>query len=319
MEITYETIVKYLGKKVPKVETNTFLTQKNIFNYATNFPPKFSELLSDKFYRMGVTQQDDKKNNISFWSSLVSLIDKDFIIPILTDEVTTINQFKEQLLEIYSKSKLSQHLKDLDKGDVRERFKLDPDTYVLQYIVDMMDINMLIFDFKSLSISALYKKDILNPWKQTFLFARSDSNWEPIMLVRAKGEIQRTFDYNNMNIRKIILSDSVKYYEGIKKEYIYMDNIMDVIELEKKKLKIVDIVEIDSDSSVKTDIEEDDIFVEKDEINELKQLNKTKLTKMKLNEVIDLAKKLKLLTEGVDNPTKPVMVTMILKKISLLV
>ena len=318
MEITYETIVKYLGKKVPKVETYTFVTQKNIFNYATNFPPKFSELLSDKFYRMGVTQQDDKKNNISFWSSIVSLIDKEFMIPVSTDEITTINQFKEQLLEIYSKSKLSHFLKDMEKIDIRERFKLDPDTHVLQYIVDMMDINILVLDFKSLSISALYRKDMMNPWKQTFVFAKSDSNWEPIMLVRAKGEIQRIFDYNNMNIRKIMLSDSVKYYDNINKEYIYMDNIMDVIELEKKKLKIVDPVEEDSESSVKTDIE-DTIFVEKDEIKEMKQLNKTKLTKMKLNEVIELATKLKLLTQGVDNPTKPVMVTMILNKISLLV
>jgi hypothetical protein len=45
----------------------------------------------------------------------------------------------------YAKSKLSSILKSFDKNDLRERFKLDPDICILQYVVDILDINLLIF------------------------------------------------------------------------------------------------------------------------------------------------------------------------------
>jgi hypothetical protein len=333
MEITYETIIKYLGNKTPKKEPDakaSFITQKNIFTYANAFPEKFASLLTEKFYRLGITVYDDKKNNISFWSSLLTLIDKEFIMQPDKDMLTSINIFKEQLLEKYSKQ-YSSFLKQFDKVDIRERFKLNVDINVLQYIVDVLDINIIILDFMEQNseqcIYSVYKKDILNPWKQTFIFAKYDEFWEPIMLVRGKGEIQRTFDYNNNNIKKILLSDDiVKYYMGdtINKEYIYMNNISDVISMEEKNLDIKKIIikkditndESDSDSSVKTDIDTNDIFVDNDEMIEMKKLNKTKLTKMKMDEVKKIANKLKL---DVDNITKPNIVTMILNKVSLLV
>lgn len=328
MEITYETIIKYLGNKTPKKEVpekQSFITQKNIFTYANVFPEKFAMLLTDKFYRLGITVYDDKKNNISFWSSLLTLIDKEFIMQPDKDMLTTINQFKDQLLEKYSKQ-YSSFLKQFDKVDIRERFKLNVDINILQYVVDVLDINILIFDFTNSDIYSVYKKDILNPWKQTFVFAKHDDFWEPIMLVRGKGEIQRTFDYNNSNIKKILLSDDmVKYFMGdtINKEYIYMNNISDVISMEEKDLDIKKVIikatndiDSDSDSSVKTDIDMNEIFVDNDEMIEMKKLNKTKLTKMKMDEVKKIANKLKLVTDDI---TKPNIVIMILNKISLLV
>ena len=100
MEITYETIIKYLGNKTPKKEVSekqSFITQKNIFTYANTFPEKFATLLTDKFYRLGTTVYDDKKNNISFWSSLLTLIDKEFILQPDKDMITSINIFNIEL------------------------------------------------------------------------------------------------------------------------------------------------------------------------------------------------------------------------------
>ena len=340
MDITYETIIKYLVKKdkhVNKPEVlsvKNFVTQKNIFNYATTFPNKFKDLFTDKFYRLGITVLDKDKNNISFWSSLLSLIDKDFIIPFSSDEHSMISLFKNELLEQYNKNKLTPLLKDMDKVDIRERFKLMPDIITFQYIVDILDINIFVFDFETENISAVYNKDIMNPWKQTFLFAKYENVWEPIMLVKTKGEIQRTFDYNNLNVRKIILSNNlVQYYIGSDKEYIYMNNISDVIDLERNKLQKNMIIikkpsssgetvadnEQSSESSVKTEtsteqiVIDNELFINNDIIEEIKHLNKTKLNKMKVAEVTELCKKLKIVFDK-ENPTKPIMIEKILAK-----
>ena len=83
MDINYDIIIKYLCKKnsikkeqeeiqepgfpedISKLTRKTFSTQKSIFNYATNFPDKFKDLLTDKFYRYRVTSYDMEKNNVS--------------------------------------------------------------------------------------------------------------------------------------------------------------------------------------------------------------------------------------------------------------
>ena len=93
MDINYEIIIKYLSKKVINVndkqkynQQTSFITQKNIYTYSHTFPAKFKELLTDKFYKYGITVYDNENNNISFWSSIITLLDKNFIIPYINDE-----------------------------------------------------------------------------------------------------------------------------------------------------------------------------------------------------------------------------------------
>ncbi len=351
MEINYDLIIKYLVKKNNNEEvkyknksnsyantntntnTNTFVTQKSIFNYSNNFPQKFKELFTDKFYRYGITTHDYENNNISFWSSLLTLIDKNFIIPYNTDEVSLVNQFRNQVVDKYTKSKLAPILKSFDKNDLRERFKLDPDIHTLQYLVDVLDINFLIFDFETTNVYTVYHKDMMNPWKQTLMFAKFKSYWEPIMMVKNKGETQRLFNFNDNILKKFIQTDDlIEYFEKDKsqKDFMYINNINDVILMEKKKLKINDNEEEtnkptpqqnpelindsnDSESSVKTDSEEA-IFVKKDELDEIKKLNKSKINKMKVQELWDLVGKLNIVIEK-KNPTKTILMDSILNKI----
>jgi hypothetical protein len=311
MEINYELIIKYLCKKThPGVATkpseSTFTTQKNIFNYSTNFPDKFKNILQGKFYRYGVTTCDHENNNISFWTSLLTIIDKNFIIPYVSDELSLVNNFKNQLVDKYAKSKLSSFLKTLDKNDLRERFKLEPDIYVLQFIVDVLDINILIFNFEDLNINAVYHKDIMNPWKQTILLSKHKNIWEPIMLVCTKGHIERLFDYNDQFLKKMLQTDNlVKYYDGdnIKKEFISTTNIDDIINIEKQKLKI-------SDTKIVVD---ENIFIkhESPEIQStVKKLNKTTLNKMRLSELQMKASELKLNSDA--KMTKAMLIELIL-------
>ncbi len=340
MEINYELIIKYLAKKninpdtnvKQKNKSNTFVTQKSIFNYSNNFPDKFKELFTDKFYRYGITTHDYENNNVSFWSSVLTLIDKNFIIPYNNDEISLINQFRTQIVDKYAKSKLSPILKSFDKNDLRERFKLDPDICTLQYITDILDVNFIIFDFESVNVYSVYQKDLMNPWKQNLLLAKFKNYWEPIMMVKNKGETQRLFDYNDNIIKKILnTEDLVEYYEKDKteKDFMFIDNINDLISIEKKKLKVIEPepkIEIkiqskseliedssDTESSVKTD-EDENVFVKEDELENIKKLNKSKINKMKVQELWDIIGKLNIVIEK-KNPTKSILMDSILSKI----
>ena len=297
MEITYETILKYLS---PKKNKNNFL-EKGTNYYANNFPQKFSDILSNKFYQYGVTIMDNDKINVSFWSSILTLLDNDFIMSYNVEENVSINNFKNKLMEMYKKSKLSSFMKDLEKTDYRERFKLDPDINVFQYIVDIMDINIVILNFKEEIVETVFKNDIMNPWKQTLLFSRTDNIWHPIMLQLENNNIMKIFDYNNEYLRLLLECDP-SYYEGskINKNFIIYKNINDIIKLEK-----ANIVPLSDTISIVDEIKEEDF----------KSYNKTKLTKMKINEINSLVSSMKI---DISNKkvTKPILIDLILDKIS---
>jgi hypothetical protein len=331
MDINYEIIIKYLSKKVIDLndkqkynQQTSFITQKNIYTYSHTFPAKFKELLTDKFYKYGITVYDNENNNISFWSSIITLLDKNFIIPYINDECELINQFKLQLIELYNKKLLSDFIKKYDKNDLRERFKLNPDLIVLQYIVDILDINIIIFNFKTETINVLYSKDIMNPWKQSILLANDDMFWEPIMCIKSKNTIIRLFDYNSQTFKKIINNNLITYLNGsiIGKKFVCINNLSDIIELEKKKLNIISkksnlLLDNNSDSSVHTDEDIDNnkivnIFIKEDEFY---GLNKTSMTKMKISELIVLTNKLNIVITK-KNPTKAILMESILNKIN---
>jgi len=84
--------------------------------------------------------------------------------------------------------------------------------------------------------------------------------------------------------------------------------------MEKKKLKIQETQLIeDSESSVKTD-DEDNVFVKKDELEKISKLNKSKINKMRVQELWEIIGKLNIVIEK-KNPTKSVLMDSILSKI----
>jgi hypothetical protein len=335
MEINYDLILKYLQPKNKILNNNIkiddinnniilenndnkeFITQKNIFNYSKSFPEFFKNFLSDKFYRYGITIYDNDNCNISFWTSLLTLIDKKFIIPYNHNEISIINEFKFQLIEKYKKNIISNFLKQFDKNNIRERMKLEPDIYILQYICDILDITFLIFDFKNNTIYSIYSGLLLNPFKQIFIFAKCNSFWEPIMSIKSKGNTKRIFDINDINIKKILYSNNICYYENIKinKEFNIL-LIKDIIDKEKNNNNLCITLENEDEeekneeenkeeenkeeeNEEKTINEEankkkiNNIFIDLKSIN-INDFNKSKLTKMKMEQIYNICNILKI-------------------------
>jgi hypothetical protein len=286
MEINYDLIIKYLSENNIKEKVNIFTTQKNIYTYSTYWPDNFKQLFTDKFYRYGVTIHDNENNNVSFWSSIITLLYNEFVISYTDDEITIINSFRTQIIDKYNQKNLSNFIKKLDKNDFRERFRLDPDNDVLQYIVDTLNINLLIFDFNDNTIKSVYPDDIMNPWKQMLLLSKYNNFWEPIMLNNTKGDAQRLFDYNNIIIKKILYTNNLIIYNSPNKIFNIINDINFVIENENSKINNVVI-------SDKYDLK--------------------KLNKMKLNELIELTNKLKIIVNE-KRPTKAILINLILEK-----
>ena len=314
MDITYETIIKHLCTK----KKNDFETKKYIHINSSTFPKKFYDIFGDKFYRYGITINDNENNNISFWSSLLTLIDNQFVIPYTDNEICTINQFKTQLIDQYSKSILSNFNKQFDKNDFKERFKLEPDIYIIQYIIDILDINCWIFDFKTENIHVVYPRDILNPWKQSILLANYETIYEPIMCMETKGNIIKLFNYNNPYFKKILTIPDITYlsHDKINKKYAFISDINKIIEKEKINLIVHNIKNnntIDQKDLVTTE-ETTEFFIKQEELDLIKTLNKTKMNKMKNAELVEIIIKLNIKLEK-KNLTKATMIDLILKKI----
>jgi len=233
MEITYELIIKYLVNNNKQDINNNFITQKNIYNYTFN--DNFKLLLNEKFFRYGVTIYNNNNNNISFWTSLLYLFDEiNYINQVNNNENDIINDFKENLINKYKKSILDILIKKIDKTNIKDRLNIEPDNICLQYIVDILDITLLIFDFKNDQINILYHNKILNPLKPIYLLSKSEQFWEPIMFFESNNNIKKVFSYNDTIIKNILMNNNlIKYYEFTDKEYNINKNIENIIIGEK--------------------------------------------------------------------------------------
>jgi hypothetical protein len=241
-----------------------------------------------------VTNVDENNNNISFWSSILTLLNSDYMITLDMEEKDMINKFKNDIIENINKKNLSKFISKYSKNEFREFMKIEVNINILQLIVDTLDINIFIFDFETINIYSIFKNDIMNPWKPTILLAKYKNNYEPIMNLKNRSEIQRLFDHNDLVIKKLLSLDKIKYFdeETSDKNYLFYSCIDDVLLLEKDKIKINIDIDITETSSVKTDSENsnNNLFI----TNDYNNLTKSKISKMKLSELKELSENLKI-------------------------
>ena len=280
--MNYNLIIKYLSKQKP------FITNKGEYN--NNFPEKFKDnkCLDNTFYRYGVTTYNNDKLNISFWSSLLTILDKSFLIPIDNDELYLVKKFIDDIVD------KKKHI------DMKERVKLVPNSQVFEFVADVLNINLLFLDFKNLTFNVIYPNLYLNPWNKICILAKNDDLFEPVM-----SKENRYFTFDNDIIKNLFLNNDITYFDNIK-EYILLDTKEKVKEKEdeasvkintkyKKTLELVDNIKV-----VKTNKINDEITstVQNNKIEEIlvdySHLNKTKLNKMKMDELSELYNKLKL-------------------------
>ena len=301
MEINYNLIIKYLSKQ------KCFTTNKGEYNY--NFPNEFldntfNKCLDNTLYRYGVTIYNNDKLNISFWSSLLTILDKNFLIPIDNDELYLIKKFIDETVD------MKKHI------DMKERVKLVPNSQVFEFVADVLNINLLFLDFKNLSFSVIYPDLYLNPWNKICILAKNDDLFEPVM-----SKEHRYFTFDNDIIKNLFLNNHITYFDNIK-EYILLDTKEKVKEKEdeasvkintkyKKTLELVDNIkvvktnkiydeeitnnkEITDNNELKKEITDDIQNNKKEILIDYSHLNKTKLNKMKMDELTELYNKLKL-------------------------
>ena len=131
---------------------------------------------------------------------------------------------------------------------------------------------ILIFDFKTNDIYTIYPNEVMNPWRPFLLFAKNESNWEPI-----RNQEKKYFSYNDVFIKKILAGNQIviKYYDGaiIKKDFVLVDNINEIMDEEFKDLEVQQL-----DSS------------EESSTNKKPEINKNKLTKMTKEDLINYMK-----------------------------
>ena len=299
MEINYDLILKYLVAN--KVEENQFVSKKNIMIFSDTFPNNFKELLGDKFYKVGVTQIVDNLN-ISFFSSFLTLMAENYMSLMESEEMTQINKLINELVDDINNNKIPNSLKDIVKGALKKYVK-DKEIciWLLEMLAHKLMINVLIFDFKSEEIYTIYPQDIMNPWRPFLLFAKNNFNWEPI-----RNQDKKFFSYNDVVIKKILTNSNVeiKYYDGniIKKDFILVDNINEIINEEFGNKNNNDFNKISSNESDESSTNNENTFISAKDVNitqkitqqKEEKINKSKLIKMTKEELINYMKSVNL-------------------------
>lgn len=252
MEITYDLIIKTLTKSAFTIKEKVvvfddiiikskeeFIIKAKTTQSINAFPNKFKSLLNNSMYRYSVTIYDSENNNISFWSSLLSLLD---INSTNNSELDMIKEFQNKIVKINNNR-----------------------TNLIQAVVNILDVNFIILDFSTLDIFVMYKDEFMNPYKQTFIFAKYNDFWGSI-----KSNENCLFDINTIEIKNILNNDCNYYDQPNKKVNIKFD-ILDIIMDEKIKY-------IESST--------DNIFVKSEKVDNIKKSDIVKVDNIKKSENI---------------------------------
>jgi hypothetical protein len=227
MEINYDLIIKYLVTK-----KNIFASKKHILVYSELFPEKFKELIQNKFYRYGINQVDTKNINISFYNTLLTLLNKNFITYNTDEENEEIIKFIKSINKEIEKHIFPEYLSNINFKNVLDSIS---DEHI-QVLSEILDVNFIILDFKEERYKIIYPNLICNPYKNTLLIANYDECYEPIVY---EVDNKKLFSYNDQNIKKIYQLE-FKQLETINKIYNFDDNLNEIIKEFNNELKLTD-------------------------------------------------------------------------------
>ena len=248
MSITYQDIINVL------CNNDKFSTNLNIMKFVDQFK-YFKDIFDSNFYRYGIYNYNKEYDNISFISSIIYCIDDNYFI--------------------MSKDSLFDNINSIRKY-------LDKDFQ----IVDKLNLNLIIFDFKTNEIKSLYGGEYFNPYKETIFLANYDNYWEPIC-----SKEQKTFNINSPILKNKILFNNIKYY-NTDKVFSINDNYLEIAE---ENFQII------------TEIEDDSFTTQKNMVN---NLTKNKLNKMNKGDILQLINDLNIDIQNL-KPTKSKLIELI--------
>jgi len=244
MEINYNLIIKYLVTK-----KTTFASKKHILLSSDLFPNKFKDLFQNKFYRYGINQTN------GFYNSLLTLLNKDFIMYNNDEEICEVKQITNNV------------------HDVNVNINIINENHI-KYLTNLLQINILIFDFKNEEIKLVHCEDECNPYKPTILIVNYDEFYEPVM---CETDNKKIFSYNDPIIKKIYQLQNIKLNEDLNKL---------LNEFLPKKID-QDLLLPDLQSTNKEKLDDNQTFIK---VNENKKYTEAELNKIKkedLEKILD--------------------------------
>jgi len=296
---------------------------KNINSLPEPFYNITSELNSEKIFRIGSKHKsliNNKKCNTSlYWSFLNCIIEK-FNEKSVEERIELINRLVLKIVYDINTTNIYKNNKYITFGWKKNTLIKNIQTcnlpdMVIKFLSDYFNLNIFILNLKKGIIESSYKEDYLNKFKKNIFLIKINDDYEPILCNN-----KCLFDYNdlifnviishNKNLVKCINIDyssrrSIKIFtigsenldNYIREEYVNENNLEnnydELIDNNENKINNV----IDINDSIDTDIDihnqSEDIFYKKEkEIDnfEIKSIN----IKMKLKELQDIAKKLKI-------------------------
>tara|TARA_B100001121_G_scaffold308569_1_gene332987 strand:+ start:4062 stop:4832 length:771 start_codon:yes stop_codon:yes gene_type:complete len=254
MSITYNDIISILCNN----NNNKFSTQLNIMKFVDQFSC-FKNIFTNEFYRYGIHIYDNEYKNISFLSSVLYCIDDNYNYidkTILFDKIKEISNNLENIFDIVNK----------------------------------LNVNIIVFDFKNEKIKTIYDGDYFNPYKETIFLANYEKYWEPICCKEHKL-FNITLSKCNILKNKILNSDII--YIDNTKIYVLNDNLNEILE---DKFGIIE--------------SNDESFTTKNTI--YSNLTKNKLNKMNKNDILQIIDDLNIEISSLKKPTKTTLIELIL-------
>lgn len=268
----------------------------------SKFPEKFREIIILKdISKYGITIKNRNEQNISFITSLLTLINNKFSKLDDLKEEQYIDNFLDEVKRLVKKKEFKFELDSkFNKNVIRNRLSelIISDGILIQLLSQLFSINFIILDFNKEKLYSVFPDEYLNPWKPILLFTKIEDIYEPVLL-----DTQTTFSYNDVFIRRL-LNEDIEYYNKryLEKEYSLVDNINDVM----NNYNYSDI-ESSDDVDYKCEtlpldkcetlpvVEEDDIFISSARYtyNELSKLKVVELREIITDKKLSINKRLK--------------------------
>lgn len=217
--ITYELIFEYLCDNNKK--SSNFPNKRNLIVYGNDFPDKFAKLFGKNYYRYGVNSYDINQENISLYSSILTILDKEFISLNIAEQQKKVRKFITFLLDKLPPNYSESHFKSLSisKETIKENIR-KMDWLIMQLVVTILKINILIFDFVAEERLILYQGEFCNPWQPFIFLAKKDEYYEPIL-----SEKKNLYSFND-NFLKKLLRKKINYFgkKHLQRDYVLVDN-----------------------------------------------------------------------------------------------
>ena len=262
MKITYDTIIEYLCSNN---QNYSFITKPNIIKFIDSDTNYILNSKFNGFFRMGMLVYNKDDTNISFFTSLLFLMNKDFIYMDDDEKIKNVNKIINEMRNYWNtKFKNNKNFTKTDGEKIILKYqtnKLEEKdiSNFLEMICFCFKINIMRLDYKNNKLEIHYfkkfKEGELNIYYPTIILSNYNNFWEPV--------------YNSNN----------KLFELKNKIFKFATD----------KYKIKNVNDILQESGI-IKKENKSSFLSKDELTPL--LQKSKLNKMKKDELINLANSL---------------------------